>query len=302
MKRNRRDNMRRERIIMVTSSAFVLTALTMTGLFMKGQEMKQLDDGYTLDFSALQNNTDNRLNAIGSEQAKTQAGNSTTNIEDDLDYLPMEDDETTQVGSGLVEIPGLTDKTSNAPTVRDDEEGTRAGDKAAQKNEQPEGQGDEGIVIKPEEQTGAQAAEKTVLELHYSEEQGLTKPVNGDVLMPYKMDGSVYFATLDQYKYNPATLFSAEVGSEVYACAEGKIIEVFETAELGKGITMELGDGYTVTYGQLDDIEVVEGEFVQAGEKIGTVASPSRYYVQEGTNLYFCMEKDNKPMNAEVLF
>ena len=299
MRRDRRDNMRRERIIMVASSAFVLTALTMTGLYMKGQEMKQLDDGYTLDFSALENRTDTKLNAIGAEQAKAQAGTSQTNMENDLDYMPAED-ATTQVGSGLVQIPGLTDKTANAPTVQTEAE---AGEVIASQNEQqPEDQGAEGAVIKPEEQAGKSVESQAAMELHYSEDQGLTKPVNGDVLMSYKMDGSVYFATLDQYKYNPATLFSAEVGSEVYACAEGKIIEVFETAELGKGITMELGDGYTVTYGQLDEIQVVEGEFVQAGEKLGTVAAPSRYYVQEGTNLYFCMEKDNKPMNAEQLF
>lgn len=296
MRRNRRDNMRRERIIMVASSAFVLTALTMTGLYMRGQEMKQLNDGYTLDFAALENSTGTKLNTIGSEQAKAQKENLTTNIENDLDYLPMEDDATTQVDSGLIEIPGLTGKTQNAAAILEE------GGEITSQGTGGQPQGDDGAAMKPEDQTGAVIENKAAMELHYSEEQGLTKPVNGEVLMPYKMDGSVYFATLDQYKYNPATLFSAEEGSDVYACAEGKIKSVFETAELGKGITMELGDGYTVTYGQLDEIEVVEGEFVQAGEKLGIVAAPSRYYVQEGTNLYFCMEKDDKPMNAEQLF
>ena len=297
MRRDRRDNMRRERIIMVASSAFVLTALTMTGLYMKGQEMKQQNDGYTLDFAALENNTGAKLDTIGSEQAKAQSGSNQTNLEDDLDYMPADDADAAQVGSGMVQIPGLTGGTQNAPTDQVEEQkadasasedgNAGAGNTSAQGN----------VTESPAEQ-----AVPTMVELHYSEEEGLTKPVNGDVLMSYKMDGSVYFATLDQYKYNPATLFSAEVGNDVYACAEGKIIEVFETAELGKGITMELGDGYTVTYGQLDDIEVVEGEYVEAGEKLGTVAAPSRYYLQEGTNLYFCMEKDNKPVNAEQLF
>ena len=51
MKKNRKDNAKRERIIMIASSAFVLTALTMTGIYMQSGEEKSQDDGYTLDFT-----------------------------------------------------------------------------------------------------------------------------------------------------------------------------------------------------------------------------------------------------------
>ena len=40
---------------MLASSAFVLAALTMTGVYMKGQNVESKDDGYTLDFTALEN-------------------------------------------------------------------------------------------------------------------------------------------------------------------------------------------------------------------------------------------------------
>lgn len=43
---------------MLASSAFVLAALTMTGVYMKGQNVESRDDGYTLDFTALPNNAD----------------------------------------------------------------------------------------------------------------------------------------------------------------------------------------------------------------------------------------------------
>ena len=284
MRRNRRDSIRKERIIMVASSAFVLAALTMTGLYMKGQEAKQRDDGYTLDFSALENNTDNKLQDIGMEQAKnTDPGKSNVGqqndnpVENDLDYMPAED-LSAQVGSNLIEIPGLTDQVvEEAPEVENE-------------------------IMEPKAEEPETKEETSKKELHYSEEKGLTRPVNGDVLMPYSMDGSIYFATLDQYKYNPATLFSAEEGNEVFACAEGRVIKVFEDAELGQGITLELGDGYTVTYGQMKDIQVEQDSYVKAGEKLGVVSSPSRYYVQDGTNLYFRMEKDGSPINSEALF
>ena len=49
---------------MLASSAFVLAALTMTGVYMKGQNVESEDDGYTLDFTALENNADDKLQEI----------------------------------------------------------------------------------------------------------------------------------------------------------------------------------------------------------------------------------------------
>lgn len=289
MRRNRRDSIRKERIIMVASSAFVLAALTMTGLYMRGQEAKQQDDGYTLDFTALENNTDDQLQEIGAEQAKntTVGKNAQINLENDLDYMPIEEDLSAEAGSHLIEIPGLTDGLeNNAETPEAD---TKESD--VQKEEKAEDQ-----------QPDAEESRQTAAELHYSEEQGLTRPVSGEILLPYSMDGSIYFATLDQYKYNPATLFAAEEGADVVSCAEGKIVNIYEDAELGHVVTIELGDGYIATYGQLSDIQVEKNGYVKAGEKLGTVAAPSKYYSLEGTNLYFKLEKDGTPVNAENLF
>ncbi|MDE7270091.1 MAG: M23 family metallopeptidase [Acetatifactor sp.] len=294
MRKNRRDSIRKERIIMVTSSALVLAALTMTGLYMRGQEAKQQDDGYTLDFSALENSQNNRRQGDNSEQAKnTTAGKSfQTDIENDLDYMPLDEELSAQAGSHLVEIPGLTDGIqNNAPDAQD------AGDGEDVKNKQAENSGDENQDGEKKEEN-----QQAAVTLHYNEDQGLTRPVSGEVLLPYSMDGSIYFATLDQYKYNPATVFSAEEGTDVLACAEAKVTKVYEDAELGHAVTLDLGDGYVVTYGQLTDIQVTKDSYVKAGEKLGTVAAPSRYYCLDGSNLYFRMEKDGAPLNAENLF
>ena len=286
MRRNRRDSIKKERIIMITSSALVLAALTMTGLYMKGKEIKEQDDGYTLDLAALEKNTGEKLEEIGraDKQEDPIIGGKTSHAMDsELDYTPMEEEWSAQAGSHLVEIPGLTDVGADHESKEEmsaEEEVAR--DQAATVNAEP--------------------AQQKVVELHYSEEQGLTRPVSGEILLPYSMDGSIYFATLDQYKYNPATIFAAEEGADVVACAEGKVTSVFETAELGKGVTVELGDGYVVTYGQLADIQVEENSIVKAGERLGAVAAPSRYYSLEGTNLYFSLQKDGIPVNAENLF
>ena len=91
-------------------------------------------------------------------------------------------------------------------------------------------------------------------------------------------------------------------GSQVSACAEGKVIDIFEDAQIGQAVTLDLGNGYHVTYGQLRDIGVTLGSHVNAGDVIGFVAAPTKYYSLEGSNLYFKMTKDGAAFNPENLF
>ena len=303
MRRNRKNNIRREKIIMITSSAFVLAALTMTGLYMKGQELKQQDDGYTLDFTALENQeTDNATDKLaeigkqksGSGQNDTENDRSyaKSNLNNDLDYMPPENELSAEAGSQLVEIPGLTNREALEESA--EEQMSLEADSEKNSQENPAQASDQTL-----ETAGQAQAEQP---LHYQTEQGMTKPVDGEILLPYSMDGSIYFATLDQYRYNPATIFSAEEGTAVVCCADGRVAQVKQDARLGQIVVLELGDGYMVTYGQLQEIRVSEGDSVKAGDSLGTVAAPSKYYSKEGTNLYFALTKDGSPVNAENLF
>ena len=52
-----------------------------------------------------------------------------------------------------------------------------------------------------------------------------------------------------------------------------------------------------LTYGQLENITVSEGSYVNVGDGIGTVAAPTKYYSIEGTNVYFKLTKDGEPIN-----
>ena len=136
----------------------------------------------------------------------------------------------------------------------------------------------------------------------FASSESLQWPVAGTLLMDYSMDATVYFATLDQYKYNPATIFSAEEGTAVTACAQGKVTSIFENEEIGKAVTLDLGDGYEATYGQLAEITVKENAYVNPGETIGSVAAPTKYYSAEGSNVYFALTHNGDPVNGEALF
>jgi len=133
--------------------------------------------------------------------------------------------------------------------------------------------------------------------ISFSEVTGLSWPIAGNVIIDYSMDSSVYFATLDQYKYNPALIISAEVNGQVKAVAAGTVIDISAKEETGQTLTMDLGDGYTAVYGQLKEISAVVGEVINEGVVIGYISEPTKYFSVEGSNLYFKLERDGVPVD-----
>lgn len=128
--------------------------------------------------------------------------------------------------------------------------------------------------------------------LHFNEESKLTWPVEGNVVLDYSMDSTIYFPTLEQYKCNPSIVIQSDVNTPVKAPCDVKVIAVGENEELGKFVVAELGDDYQAKFGQLKEIDVSAGETVKAGEVLGYVAEPTKYYVVEGSNLNFSITKD----------
>ena len=125
-------------------------------------------------------------------------------------------------------------------------------------------------------------------------------PVEGEVILPFSMDRSVYFETLAQYQYNPAMLIGASEGTEVFTCAAGTVTEVGKSNEYGHYVTMDMGDGFMITYGQLFDISTEVGEQLEAGERIAMVACPTGNYLEEGDNLYLKLTQNEVPVNPEL--
>lgn len=131
----------------------------------------------------------------------------------------------------------------------------------------------------------------------FSASDVLIWPVDGNVILSYSMDQTVYFSTLDQYKYNPAMIIGSEVGADVLAAADGEVTSIETTAQTGTTITMNLGNGYTAVYGQVKEVCVHEGDRIEQGDVIGYLSEPTKYYSVEGPNLYFQLLKDGDPVN-----
>lgn len=152
-----------------------------------------------------------------------------------------------------------------------------------------------------EKEVETEETEETSAPLHFDAKQGIEWPLAGNVIIPYSMDTTVYFETLKEYKCSPAMVIEAQTGDEIKAVAECTVSEVSSSPELGNYVKLDLGDGYIVTLGQFQDVKVALGTHLRKGQTVGTVGEPSRFYSQEGTNLYFAVEKDSEPVDPMLL-
>ncbi len=85
MGRRNRNSIRKERIIMLTSSVLVLTALTVTGVFVRRNNNAEKED-YVVDFEAIEkSDTLTAENMMSGEELDTLFAEVGT---DDLDYDP----------------------------------------------------------------------------------------------------------------------------------------------------------------------------------------------------------------------
>lgn len=248
----------REKTLVAASAVFVLTALTLTGIYMNNKNnLSRLPQE---DMTQLQENVENIINTPGLEEG------------DDLQ----------SVDSGTVENPGIVSNKENT-----------AGEKVTASKTSNTLTAHEELVN--EQEVISDVVENMMLGF---DEMQMIWPVaeENDIVIPYSMDKAVYFETLDQYKYSPAMVISAEVGTPVCAVSAGRITNRYWDYETGWTYEMDLGGGFKAYYGQLDNMQKAADTYVAAGDVLGYVASPTKYYTKEGSNLYFAMTKNGEPV------
>ena len=267
-KRSQAKAKSKEKWIVTASAVFVLTALTITGMY---------------------------INNNASEKTPIQENN--TGISGDMsgDVLQapgVENIDLQNVDSTTVENPGRTG------IVSEQESDTKI---SATKSSNNLVRGETAETVTTEELT--EEAMSGIVENMMLSFDGMNMiwpvPEDSDILIPYSMDKAVYFETLDQYKYNPAMIIAAEEGTPVCAVSAGKITRRYWDYETGWTYEMDLGGGFKAYYGQLDYLQKAEDTYVAAGDVLGYVASPTKYFAEEGSNLYFAMTQNDRPVCPE---
>lgn len=254
----KRHNPKKEKFVMLASSLLVLSALTLTGVYVKER-------------ARIQNENSADLSREESVEENTEAA-----------------DNSAPVNVGTAVNPGMNEDAleSEFGVYKGHVQGMPAGTED-ERNE--DAKGEEAVS----EETVNTSAESPALS--FSKEEGLVWPIVGKVLINYSMDKTVYFPTLQQYKYNPALMIQATEGENITAAADGRVSKIYNDSQYGNCVSVELGDGYELTYGQLGDIQLKEGDYMQVGDVIGTVAAPTKYFAVEGANVYFKLTLNGEP-------
>lgn len=193
----------------------------------------------------------------------------------------LTEDKTEETTADDIVLPEAEDKQDGTETADDVAYGTTDGQESA----------DSGSA------GGAETSGADTSGVWFSEDSVLTWPASGAVIMGYSMDQTVFFQTLEQYKYNPAMIIGGEVGETITASAAGIVTNIEETAQTGTTVSLDMGNGYTAVYGQLTDVPLSTGDYVNTGEMIGNLSEPTKYYSVEGPNLYFEILKDGEPVD-----
>lgn len=283
---NKRPALQKEKISIIAASVFVLSALTLAGVYMSAQGDKKKEEN-RIDFAKLeQENITAEENGTGLADTRFVSGKAQAELDTkkqaQIDKRFVESDMYDLSDNNDMDVDPAFTEVNSGQVENTKQDGAKAGtDKAAVFMEGQE----------PEQELVADTP------LFFSEEDSLALPVIGDVLLDYSMDKAVYHATMQQYHYNPALVVAASEGQTITAAADGIVSDVYYDSQTGNTIRFDLGNGYMLTYGQLSDISLKAGDHVAAGDVVGKVAKPTIYYTQEGTNVYYKLTKDGVPID-----
>jgi murein DD-endopeptidase MepM/ murein hydrolase activator NlpD len=119
----------------------------------------------------------------------------------------------------------------------------------------------------------------------------LGTPASGDISSPYgpRIDPIVHTAA-----FHSGLDIEGNIGDEVRATADGKVISAEKNGGYGNFILIDHGNGYTSGYGHLLKFGVKEGDHVARGQVIGFIGNTGR---STGSHLHYEISVDGKTID-----
>lgn len=115
----------------------------------------------------------------------------------------------------------------------------------------------------------------------------LTPLAASTIVKDYSNSALQYSKTLKQWEAHKAIDFAAEDGADVYAVANGTVIEVSYTYLMGNTVKLDLGDELIVVYCSLaNNVPVKVGDKVTKGSIIGKVGNTAKSEISDGPHLH----------------
>ncbi len=118
-----------------------------------------------------------------------------------------------------------------------------------------------------------------------------TWPVEGHISCPY---GSRIDPFSGEGAYHTGMDLAAPMGTSVTAAADGTIAHADWMNGYGNLIIIDHGNGYETYYGHLSRVDVMEGQSIRRGERIGAVGTSGR---STGPHLHYEVRVGGVPVN-----
>ncbi len=104
-------------------------------------------------------------------------------------------------------------------------------------------------------------------------EKAYTMPVNGDILKDFSLEALQYSATYGDMRIHAAVDIACSEGTLISSVSDGKIQDIETTADYGKIVTIDHGDGLVIKYCGLKNITVEKDTAIKMGDSIGALGT-----------------------------
>lgn len=122
--------------------------------------------------------------------------------------------------------------------------------------------------------------------------------LNATIYKEYSADELVYNSTLKQWEVHKGLDFQSATGSSVYSILDGTVVDVYSNVLEGSVVVIEHDNGLVSTYGSLDEnVNVKEGDTVNRGQVIGSVADTASSELEAGAHLHFSIMDNGKSVD-----
>ena len=120
-----------------------------------------------------------------------------------------------------------------------------------------------------------------------------TAPCEGNILKRFSVDKPLKSKTMGDFRIHKGVDIKADVGSSIYASADGTVERIYEDNLLGLTVVIAHSDTLKTEYSNIagDDM-VKEGDAIKAGQAIGCVGNNAKGELLDDAHLHFSVVEE----------
>ncbi len=121
------------------------------------------------------------------------------------------------------------------------------------------------------------------------------KPVEGEIIGSYSGGELVKYEALGEWRTHDGIDIASQIGSEIKAAADGKVVSVTKDPLWGTVVEIEhKGNISSIYCGLSEETPVKVGDEVKSGDVIGTLGETNLAEVDRASHLHFAMKENGK--------